>query len=139
MNLVYLKLAEDRAKGINSQVIVWQKAAERLGSAGLNEHQIRELFKACEDAPSAGLLAILLNDEGSAGYDLLHETVNDSDFSMEDWCHALVQYTRWIEAHGHEPDIRKAIGYVHCCAMAESLLPLADRTEEMLNEFGVED
>ena len=51
----------------------------------------------------------------------LHEAVDASDYSLDDWIEALDAFDRWLSDRGEKRrPIREIVGYIHCCTYKAS-------------------
>lgn len=139
MQVELKQIVEERSGSIVSQRMAWAHAAERLSSTGLETEAIAQLLRACSEPTQAEQLAALFQGQGMPDYLALRGMVDESDFSFSDWCLSLCLYAQWQEQRGRAALLDNAAGYVHCSALADSHLPLPDRVEGMLKQYGVED
>ena len=70
-----------------------------------------------------------------------HAAVDDSDYSLNDWTEALLEFDNWLESRNIEArPFNAMVGYVRCCAMmppADISLPsLKVIVNQSLIEFG---
>lgn len=80
-----------------------------------------------------------LSDED---FSFLAESVDDSDYSVQEWLIALDEFWKWKTAYQRDFSTRFQIEYLNCCAQGSiqgggKLLSLADLFHDYVKIYGV--
>ena len=76
-------------------------------------------------------------------FTFLAESVDDSDFSVQEWLIALDEFWKWNLAAGKQYNPRFQIEYLNCCVQGSvqgggKLIPLADLFLDYAKIYGVQ-
>ena len=134
------ELALGRAGKAFSQRILWERALERLLTTGLDFHRIERLLRNAPNGRFLSHLAELIAKSlaPKTAIDDLLEKVNGSPYSLADWLSALSVLLRHLEKEGRTTSLELALGYLHCCTLADASGSLPDLVSAMLEEYGFE-
>lgn len=84
--------------------VMWEKMRRAVGEEGT-----LEAFRG------------LVERAAEADLDQLVEAVDQSDYGLDDWIEALVEFDRWLRERGVEArPFPTMLGYVHCCTLMNS-------------------
>lgn len=111
------------------KLMVREKLLQELHALG----QLRSL----EPEFSESLKALSDND-----FQFLAESIDDSDYSVQEWLIALHEFWKWQVANSKELGTRFHIEYLNCCVQGSvqgggKLLSLADLFHDYVRIYGV--
>ena len=124
--------------------MAWEMELQRAHDAGLPVDAIESLATNSSGPTWFATLAnrLALADKNSRGKkpvqpwaEFLH-LVDESPHSLAQWIAALERFYDILRKSGRSSNWDMAVGYLHCCAMAESDAPLPDLVEEMIQQHG---
>jgi hypothetical protein len=137
--------AETKAGHSPGMLFPWRRALMALRQTGLNDAQCD---LAAEHATTSGslfgLAYILMHSSHHTGHaeqwELLVNTVEESDHSLGDWLECLEVMAAWLKTKGHHSNLTNICQYLECCSAATASsnthTRLARNTEEMLEQYG---
>lgn len=136
------KLARQRANGSESLRLAWEQALATLPP--MQESQLEAIARAAPSPLSARQLAGFLSREQAPAQAVgrFFDEVAESEEPLEEWLKALSVLAGGLRSTAHRPDLRMAMGYLHCCeAVAHTgaryeTFPMT--VETMLETYGYE-
>lgn len=105
----------------------------RLAEASRNPERLRLILEALQEFARE-------HPEARPGWEVLLESVDQSDASLREWLEALDRFYAWLGKSSRVAGLRSMLGYVTCCDESRrsdpAALSLPDTLEEMLADYG---
>ncbi len=138
-------LLNRKAPATGAVQMAWRSGLEHAIDAGLPESAVLALTEAAADPRqlNEAIRALLRttraeNRPADAVWSEFVQVVDESDYALDAWTAGLDRFFAWLQRQGRATDWRNAVGYLHCCAMAEPGSPLPALVDDMLDRYGFE-
>lgn len=109
-----------------NQQDLWQKSVESarqiLHARDMKDHELLKIAKACKSLDCFNLMIKHIyrftrtNPNGHQAVDILFSSVDNSPYSLTEWCEAIETFSKWLDNEKRSSPWNTMLGYLSCCA-----------------------